>query len=462
MAQLKDLLVTGASRLIGDVYTSQIQISKLNALTGASATTYGSGTSGQVLMSNGTNTYWGTPAAGVTESTVSGWGFTKNTGTVTSITINTTSPVSGGSSTATTTTGTYTISLANGYGDTKNPYASKTKNYILAAPSTANGAPTFRALVAADLPTVPVSKGGTGMTTATNKNAVVIGNSSTVTNAMQTVRTASGAFYATAQDAKPAFGTLPVAQGGTGVTSVANIKAGKDGNGNTISTTYVKKSYGETLPSTGAEGDIFFQISNESTTSVAADTIKTTAATANANYYLIGATAAGNLAPYIATANAAGTNNTLGVYFNGATGVLSGAAWNDYAEYRIKKNVEGIPYGHVVIENGDDSVSLSTKRLQPCGQIISDTYGFTLGKEENALPIALCGRVLAYPYEDRKSFFVGDAVCTGPDGTVSKMTREEIKEYPDRIIGYVASIPNYQLWGDKNIEVKGRIWIKVK
>lgn len=67
--------------------------------------------------------------------------------------------------------------------------------------------------------TLPVANGGTGMTTATNKNAVVIGNSSTANYAMQTVRTASGAFYATAQDAKPAFGTLPVAQGGTGVTN---------------------------------------------------------------------------------------------------------------------------------------------------------------------------------------------------------------------------------------------------
>ena len=88
-----------------------------------------------------------------------GPGYVTSSG-VTSITIKTTSPVSGGSNTATTSTGTYTISLADNYGDTKNPYASKTKNYVLAAPSTANGAPTFRALVAADIPAlayVPVA-----------------------------------------------------------------------------------------------------------------------------------------------------------------------------------------------------------------------------------------------------------------------------------------------------------------
>lgn len=67
---------------------------------------------------------------------------------------------------------------------------------------------------------LPVANGGTGLATASYKNAVVIGNSTTVTNAMQTVRTASGAFYSTGQDVKPSFGTLPVAQGGTGNTSV--------------------------------------------------------------------------------------------------------------------------------------------------------------------------------------------------------------------------------------------------
>ena len=54
--------------------------------------------------------------------------------------------------TANTTNKTITINLADGYGDTKNPYASKTANYVLASPNGSAGAPTFRALVAADIP----------------------------------------------------------------------------------------------------------------------------------------------------------------------------------------------------------------------------------------------------------------------------------------------------------------------
>jgi hypothetical protein len=47
------------------------------------------------------------------------------------------------------------ISLAAGYGDTLNPYAAKTANYVLAGPTSGAAAvPTFRALVAGDIPTL--------------------------------------------------------------------------------------------------------------------------------------------------------------------------------------------------------------------------------------------------------------------------------------------------------------------
>ena len=53
------------------------------------------------------------------------------------------------------------ISLASGYGDTLNPYASKTANFVLAAPTGASGVPVFRAVVAADIPTLNQNTTGT-------------------------------------------------------------------------------------------------------------------------------------------------------------------------------------------------------------------------------------------------------------------------------------------------------------
>ena len=94
-------------------------------------------------------------------------------GTVTSVTGTAPIASSGGATPA--------ISLASGYGDTQNPYASKTANNFLAAPNGSAGVPTFRAIVAADIPTlnqnttgtasnvtgtVAIANGGTGATNA--------------------------------------------------------------------------------------------------------------------------------------------------------------------------------------------------------------------------------------------------------------------------------------------------------
>ena len=183
--------------------------------------------------------------------------------------------------------------------------------------------------------------------------------------------------------------------------------------------------------------------------------------TADTNYYIVGSASktAGNSALYRAY-NASGTANTTGVYFNGVTGVLFGAAWNDYAEFRQSEELEA---GRVVCETGKGNLILSTERLQPGAEIISDTFGFAIGETDKCkTPIATSGRVLAYTFEDRYEFKAGDAVCAAPNGTVSKMTRDEIINYPDRIIGIVSEIPEYDTWGQSNIKVNNRIWIRIR
>ena len=60
MAQLKDLIVNGATRLIGDAFANTLQVTSLHAPTASNGSTYGAGSNGQVLTSNGTNSYWAT------------------------------------------------------------------------------------------------------------------------------------------------------------------------------------------------------------------------------------------------------------------------------------------------------------------------------------------------------------------------------------------------------------------
>lgn len=140
--------------------------------------------------------------------------------------------------------------------------------------------------------------------------------------------------------------------------------------------------------------------------------------------------------------------------------VFYGAAWNDYAEFRNQK--DNIEPGYCVASNDNGQVYKTTKKYQACDGIVSDTFGFAIGKTEiNKTPLAVAGRVLAYCGEERSTYHAGDTVCAGPEGKVYKMTREEVREYPDRIIGTVSEIPTYEIWNNK-VQVNDRIWIKIK
>lgn len=145
------------------------------------------------------------------------------------------------------------------------------------------------------------------------------------------------------------------------------------------------------------------------------------------------------------------------------------AVWNDYAEFRKGKITEP---GRVVIEHKSGIMQLCEERLAPGAKIISDTYGFAIGEtKECKTPIAVTGRVLVYPYQNRNKYPLGAAVCSAPNGTVDIMTREEIKEYPERIVGTVSEIPDYEIWRAggstqdgpaEEIKVNGRIWVYVR
>lgn len=157
----------------------------------------------------------------------------------------------------------------------------------------------------------------------------------------------------------------------------------------------------------------------------------------------------------------AGSNKTTNNVYVSDTGGIYGAVWNDYAEFRT--SAEQVTPGQVVYSDNRGELHKTTERLQTFEGVVSDTFGFAIGETDKAkTPLAVAGRVLVYPDEDRYTFHAGDAVCAGKFGTVSKMTREEIIAYPDRIVGIVSEIPEYETWGSGNVPVYNRIWIRVK
>lgn len=253
-------------------------------------------TDGQLLIGNtsGNTLTKATLTAGTGISITNGNGSISiaatNSGTVTSVTGSSPVVSSGGA--------TPDISLASGYGDTQNPYGSKTANYVLAAPNGSSGTPTFRSIVAADIPTlnqnttgtasnvtgiVAVANGGTG----TDSPSLVAGSNITVSGTWpnQTIAaTSSGSGTVTSVAATvPSFlsisgspittsGTLaisysgtalPIANGGTGITSTPSNGQLLIGNGTgyTAATltagsniTITNSSGGITIASSGGGG----------------------------------------------------------------------------------------------------------------------------------------------------------------------------------------------------------------
>ena len=144
------------------VYTAASQAltnKTYNGYTLAAACAKGVDTS---ISPNSTSTNLPTTAA--VESRINALSGIDKVGTVTNVLSGTGISVTG------TTTINPTVNLADNYGDTKNPYASKTKKYFLAAPNNADGVPTFRAIVASDIPTLNQNTTGSAATLTTSRN----------------------------------------------------------------------------------------------------------------------------------------------------------------------------------------------------------------------------------------------------------------------------------------------------
>jgi hypothetical protein len=194
---------------------------------------------GQLDIGNGTGFTRATLTAGTGISISNGAGSITIASSVTPVTsVTGTSPVvsSGGTTPA--------ISLASGYGDTQNPYASKTANFVLAAPNGTAGVPTFRAIVAADIPTlnqnttgtaanvtgvVAIANGGTGQTTrqdamdalagATTSGFYLRGNGTDVVMSAIQAADVPTLNQNTTGTAANVTGTVAIANGGTGQTT---------------------------------------------------------------------------------------------------------------------------------------------------------------------------------------------------------------------------------------------------
>jgi len=184
---------------------------------------YGNGSGGFSNVSTGSGVSF---VAGVLSATGSG-------GTITSVTATAPIASSGGF--------TPNISINAAYGDTVNPYAAKTANYVLAGPTSgAATAPTFRALVAADIPSL-------SYVTSVSGTSPVVSSGGTTPAISMPAATASVSGYLTSTDwntfnnkgsgtVTSVTGTAPVVSSGGATPAISMAAATTSVNGYLTST----------------------------------------------------------------------------------------------------------------------------------------------------------------------------------------------------------------------------------
>lgn len=159
---------TGTVALTSDLHTRSHSMTSTSDHTAGNWKVFHSNGSGQVVeLSLGTANHYLKSNGAAAAPSFAQIAYSEISGTPTIPTVNdathtiagTTNVItvtnSGGAFTANKATGTTdTLTLAAAYGDTINPYGSKTANTVLAAPNGSNGVPSFRALALADLPSI--------------------------------------------------------------------------------------------------------------------------------------------------------------------------------------------------------------------------------------------------------------------------------------------------------------------
>ena len=185
--------------------------------------------------------------------------------------------------------------------------------------------------------------------------------------------------------------------------------------------------------------------------------------------------------------NFGGTNNSGTIYFgyraidskpipstfvfggtgNGSATVKAGKVWgavfNDLADAIPVGEGDVLEAGYCYGFDGEHYTRTSEYMQKSYIGIHSDTYGFKMGHEEGKekLNVAVSGFVLAYV---DKEYEVGTPLTCAEDGRLTEIELEDKIKYPERIVAtYWKNEPNEE-WGPegKKVKVNGRRWVKVK
>ena len=153
----------------------------------------------------------------------------------------------------------------------------------------------------------------------------------------------------------------------------------------------------------------------------------------------------------------------LGVQGNIYGSKVWGCAWNDLADCIDVPESTDLEYGYCYCFDGENYYKSTEYLNDGIIGIHSDTAGFCMGKKENEkqMNVAVAGFVLAYV---DKEYSVGTPLTCKENGILTKLKEEDISKNPHKIVGTFWKTEPCEKWGaeGKEVEVNGRMWVRVK
>ena len=153
----------------------------------------------------------------------------------------------------------------------------------------------------------------------------------------------------------------------------------------------------------------------------------------------------------------------LGVQGNIYGSKVWGCVWNDLADCIDVRESTDLEYGYCYCFDGENYYKSTEYLNDGIIGIHSDTAGFCMGKKENEkqMNVAVAGFVLAYV---DKEYSVGTPLTCKENGILTKLKEEDISKNPHKIVGTFWKTEPCEKWGaeGKEVEVNGRMWVRVK
>lgn len=156
----------------------------------------------------------------------------------------------------------------------------------------------------------------------------------------------------------------------------------------------------------------------------------------------------------------------LGVSGNIRGQYVYGAVWNDLTDFIPVDQECILEYGKCYCFDGQHYYQADRYCPENIIGIHSDTAGFGMGHKEDIegikeLECSIAGFVLAYV---DKEYPVGTPLTATENGYLTAMAQEDKREFPERIVATFWKPESAETWGskDKQVQVNGRMWVKIK